>query len=342
MRLPNGFGSVHKLPGKRRKPWRARVTTGWVMVDKDGQTVPDDSRDAVDAKQVYKTIGYFGKRQEALAALMAYNGEEPEQAALTFAELYDKWIEMKTPTLSEGSLKAYRSDRKRLAGLDEVPIDKLAVDGLDRYFRELDCTPGGRQKSAALCQQVLRYAYKKGYTTTDLAGRMDHYTQPAPTIVRKVFTGEEVATLWASDRPAAKAALVALYGGWRPGEVLAMTPAAVNLQEMTITGGSKTDAGKDRVVPIHSAILPMVRELVASSGPMLFPFSRMTYTRLINELGHTPHDTRHSFATVAKDCGMDPTIRKRILGHAVTDITESVYTHATAERFRAEIEKLHY
>jgi hypothetical protein len=87
MRLPNGFGSVHKLPGKRRKPWRARVTVGWVMVDKDGQTVPDDSEEAVDNKQVYKTVGYYAKRQEALAALMAYRGEEPEQEALTFAEV---------------------------------------------------------------------------------------------------------------------------------------------------------------------------------------------------------------------------------------------------------------
>lgn len=318
------------------------MTVGWVMVDKDGQSVPDDSEEAVETKQVYKTVGYYAKRQEALAALMAYRGEEPEQEALTFAELYDKWMEIKAPTLSDGSLKVYRSDRKRLTGFDDIPVDQLTVDGIDRYFRELDCTPVARKKAAALCQQVLRYAYKKGYTTTNLAERMDHYTQPAPKIVRKVFTSEEVAALWASDRPAAKAALVALYGGWRPGEVLALTPASVDLEAQTITGGSKTDAGRDRVVPIHSAILPLVRQLVADAGPVLFPFSGPTYGRFMGLIGHTPHDTRHSFATVAKDCGMDPTIRKRILGHAVTDITESVYTHATADRFRTELEKLRY
>lgn len=27
MKLPNGFGSVYKLPGKRRKPWAASKTT---------------------------------------------------------------------------------------------------------------------------------------------------------------------------------------------------------------------------------------------------------------------------------------------------------------------------
>ena len=30
MKLPNGYGSVHKLKGKRRKPWRARITDGFV------------------------------------------------------------------------------------------------------------------------------------------------------------------------------------------------------------------------------------------------------------------------------------------------------------------------
>ena len=30
MKLPNGYGSVHKLSGaKRRKPWRVRITDGY-------------------------------------------------------------------------------------------------------------------------------------------------------------------------------------------------------------------------------------------------------------------------------------------------------------------------
>ena len=29
MKLPNGYGSVHKLSGKRRKPWRVRISAGY-------------------------------------------------------------------------------------------------------------------------------------------------------------------------------------------------------------------------------------------------------------------------------------------------------------------------
>lgn len=38
MRQPNGFGSVYKLPGKRRNPWRVRKTKGWVIDEETGQT----------------------------------------------------------------------------------------------------------------------------------------------------------------------------------------------------------------------------------------------------------------------------------------------------------------
>lgn len=48
MRHPNSFGSVHKLPGKRRKPWRARKTKGWEIDEETGKV-----------KQIYIIIGYL-------------------------------------------------------------------------------------------------------------------------------------------------------------------------------------------------------------------------------------------------------------------------------------------
>ena len=62
MRLPNGYGSISKLPGNRRNPWRVRITTGWAF---------DESTQK--AKQQYATIGYYPSKQSALQALAAYN-----------------------------------------------------------------------------------------------------------------------------------------------------------------------------------------------------------------------------------------------------------------------------
>ena len=61
MKLPNGYGSVYKLSGNRRKPWAARVTDGWVNDNKTKKS-----------KQKYKFIGFYETRKEALLALASF------------------------------------------------------------------------------------------------------------------------------------------------------------------------------------------------------------------------------------------------------------------------------
>lgn len=81
MKLPNGYGSVHKLPGNRRNPWRARKTAGWFLDEK-----------TMKQRQKYKTIGYYPTKKEALQALAAYN-ESPYDLDndLTVMQLYERW-----------------------------------------------------------------------------------------------------------------------------------------------------------------------------------------------------------------------------------------------------------
>lgn len=61
MKLPNGYGSVYKLPGKRRCPYRAIVTERWLLDVETGK------------KQIRKTIGYYETKNKALEALAEYN-----------------------------------------------------------------------------------------------------------------------------------------------------------------------------------------------------------------------------------------------------------------------------
>ena len=55
------------------------------------------------------------------------------------------------------------------------------------------------------------------------------------------------------------------------------------------------------------------------------------------KLSHRPHDTRHTFITLAKDAGMDKYIIKLIVGHSIEDVTEKVYTHRTLDQLKEEI-----
>lgn len=45
--------------------------------------------------------------------------------------------------------------------------------------------------------------------------------------------------------------LIQCYSGWRPQELGLLKMENVDLENWVIVGGMKTDAGKDRVVPIH-------------------------------------------------------------------------------------------
>ena len=68
MKLPNGYGTVYKLPGNRRRPYIARVPKGTELVY-DKKTGEEKE------KLYYQTIGYFETKKEALNALAKHHTE---------------------------------------------------------------------------------------------------------------------------------------------------------------------------------------------------------------------------------------------------------------------------
>ena len=80
MRLPNGYGSVYKLGGKRRKPFAVVLTTGW----------------SNEGKTIRKYLGYYKTKPEALKALAGNNDNPYDLAAhsITYAELFEKWCKV--------------------------------------------------------------------------------------------------------------------------------------------------------------------------------------------------------------------------------------------------------
>lgn len=52
-----------------------------------------------------------------------------------------------------------------------------------------------------------------------------------------------------------------------------------------------------------------------------------------------PHDTRHTFITLAKEAGMNEYVIKLIANHAIEDVMEKVYTHRTMEQLHTEMKR---
>ena len=87
MRNENGYGSIIRLPGKRRKPYAVRVTVGYVQ-DLDGKV-----------RQKQKYLAYFGKRSDAVAWLADYNRGDAEAEdkhnVPTLKQVYSEWYNWK-------------------------------------------------------------------------------------------------------------------------------------------------------------------------------------------------------------------------------------------------------
>ena len=175
------------------------------------------------------------------------------------------------------------------------------------------------------------------------------------------FTDEEINALWdAVDRIAfADLVLIGIYSGWRPQELAILKVADIDLQAGTMKGGMKTDAGKNRIVPIHPLIRPLIenrlKEAASFHSDHLFNDENgqqgtyLTYDKLrgrfvkvMNRLkmNHRPHEMRHTFITKAKACKMDEHILKLIVGHVDADVTEKVYTHRTLAQLQEEMLKI--
>ena len=124
----------------------------------------------------------------------------------------------------------------------------------------------------------------------------------------------------------------------------------VNTDQWYFQGGSKSKAGKFRIVPIHSAIQSMVQRRMETYGrllPMTSSEFRKQMTALIKHLGiqnipkRTPHDCRHTFSWLCEKYEVAENDRKRMMGHSFgSDITNRVYGHRDLEELREQIEKI--
>ena len=129
MRLPNGYGAVIKLGGKRRKPFAARVTVGYEEIgEKNG--VPQ-------VRQKVKYIGYFEKRKDALECLAKYNADPSAiPINIIFSQLYAEWSEKKYESLSKSAAQNYKTIYGKCSAIYNKPFKDLRTDHFQKIVDE--------------------------------------------------------------------------------------------------------------------------------------------------------------------------------------------------------------
>lgn len=144
-----------------------------------------------------------------------------------------------------------------------------------------------------------------------------------------------------------------LYTGMRCSEMLSLTHADINLKlKYFIIRQSKTEAGRNRIIPIHDRILPFVENFRQITSTHLIEYNNhpLTYAQyaeifskvmhMISAEKHTTHDCRHTVASLLDTAGANPASVRSILGHKNGDITLRVYTHKSLRELRKAINLL--
>lgn len=344
MKLPNGYGGISKLSGKRRNPYRVRITRGWTD----------------DGKQLYDVLGYYHTREQALTALANYNANPYDIAVdnIIFSEVYKKWSEEHFQNIVPSAQRTWKSAYNYCKPLYNMRFKDIRVEHLEGAIKDADVGQNTKQRMKSMFNLMYKWALKHEICDKDYAQLCDSVKKGNPQIIRIPFTYDEINTLWDNlDFPFVDMILISLYSGWRPQELALIKTENVNLENMTIQGGLKTDAGKNRVVPIHSAIQTLVKARYNPNNEYLFYDKNLdnypvnTYERYYGRfqkvmtklnMKHMPHDTRHTFISEGKNKNMNEYILKLIVGHAIQDVTEKVYTHRQIEELTYEIEKITY
>lgn len=330
--MPNGYGSITKLSGKRRKPWRVRTTKGWTE----------------DGKQLYNNIGTFATRAEAMDALAQWNVNPHSNAekvkreqivqGMTFTDVYNAMLDYRGEKLSDGMKSLYRSGYGNLKPLHQLSFLSIKKPQLQSAFDACTKSSATKDKMKVLVNAIYKYAIEHELTEKDYSKMIDLEARKNSKD-HEPFTEEEIEFIWqyAHKDDVAKIILIQIYTGCRIEELLQLEKSNVNLAEQYAIGGIKTDAGKDRIIPFHDRIMPLVEYFYNADRPFLFvnsqggrlkyiPFYRAFTQRMEQwNMKHTTHDARRTTATRLHVADVQYSIIQQIIGHVSKDVTGKHY-----------------
>ena len=369
-RLPSGWGSIRYLGKGRRNPYAVHPPA----TEQDPETgqyirpaalcYVDDWYVGFAVLNAYRAGTYhpgdelafrdamgedIGGSDKLVQRILADAGKKKAEKLPTFAEVYEQWREWKCgpnapKKLSESQRAKFVTAYKNLAPIHDREFAKLTIDSLQAVInsRVDDLGKSSLDIMKGLLNQIYNWAESRNMVEKNLAR---HVVIPASAKEDEhgiPLSEDDIRLLWAHhDDPDCELALCLCYSGHRIGEY---EEVDVDLDGGCFRGGLKTEAGKNREVPIHPAIRKLVEARIARYGKLLAFESNYHGNRISKALlsigiepRHTAHDCRHTFSMLCERYGVPENDRKRLMGHAFGDVTNAVYGHRSLDDLRKSI-----
>ena len=344
---PNGAGTAIQ----RGKTWTARVVVGWKLSDGDKPH----------KQPVYRTKGGFARKKDALAYCDSLLKAPKQMKKLTMQQIYDAWLPTHENRVSASTMNCYKAAWKHFAPLRFIPFADIDVDALQECLD--DCPNGKRTKEnmKALAGLLMKYAIPRHQTDMNYAEFLHTGNDAKGT--RPAFTKAQVEAIRAQIgiTPHAEDVYCLIYTGFRPAELFALTKS--DYSAGILYGGIKTEAGKNRAVPVSSKILPIIESRIRTKSEYLFPkndgsqmsvnYFRDNYFYAVlaaagiqpiptpdNPAYYVPYSCRHTFANLLKDAPGSDKDKAGLIGHEDYTTTKKHYQSAELDALKAIIESL--
>lgn len=369
-KLPNGFGSIKYLGKGRHFPYG--VFPPVTEFNEDGKAISpkalcyvDDWMKGFRVLTAYKAGDYVPGYELQLEDGKDFSGNDlaaelikevrridkcnaTMQPEKTFEEVYNDFFKYKyetdkSKTYSESTRRATTFAFKHLKPLYKKEFRSLRYADLQSALTESNLSHSTQEQLLSLLHQIYNYAdlfelCDKDYSTHLQIMIPDDDRHGIP------LSDMDLKKLWKNkDDPTIEMIIIMCYSGFRINEYPNLE---INTKKGYFKGGIKTRAGKNRVVPIHSGILPLVENRIKRDGKIIGDtqaFRKEMYAAL-EKYGithHRPHDCRHTFSMLLERYKVHDNDRKRLLGHSFNgDVTNEVYGHRSLQDLREEIEKV--
>lgn len=251
------------------------------------------------------------------------------------------------PKISPSNIRGYNASYTLCNGLKSMRFCDIRKIHLQKVIDTCGKNYPTLKKLKILFTVLFKYAMENDICSKDYSRYIDiqQYKNKNPrSFKRQPFKQDEIDILWQSleKSPYASVVLMLIYSGCRISELLDLKKDDVSMKDNCFrVTASKTEAGI-RTVPIAAKIYPFFEFWMKKSDcryllstqegkHLTYPNYYTNYWKpFMSQIGlshHRPHDTRHTCISLLTAAGADDKIIKRIVGHAGSSITDTVYTH---------------
>lgn len=352
MRRANGTGSIVKLSGNRRRPFMIRKTKGF-----------DDK-----GHPIYDIIGYTETYQKGEYLLASYNNDpwNTDLAKITLEDLFNQFMEVKKHKFAKNTIDTFSVSYKHIQKYAKKKYKEIKAFHMQETIDNCGRGYSTQGNIKTLWKNLDKFALEYDISSKMYSSLL--VSAPIENTSKSSFTDREIKKVWEyyykyinNDFDNIKKAgyltcidtiLFYLYSGFRLSALLEMKIEDIHLNEPIpyFQGGVKTQASMNRIVPIHSSILELVKNRVSKSKSgyfIEFNNSSMSmgqyeaaWSRLMKlmNIDRTVHECRHTFSTKLDSAGANRVCIDRLMGHSSKSTGERVYTHKNLQELKDTVE----